>query len=242
MPFRSFSCAEGITHAPPPHKKTVTDPYVAYLVRELGIEEMLLKKVKALSGGQKRRLAFLVSLIGNTKVVLVDEAMTGVDIQTRQMMWKILQKEVTERNRSVVVTTHDVSEVEQYCNTVGILHHGQLVEMGDLKEIKKKWLDSIKLICLCANRAAADDFRDTVLIADDNKEFLEVQSCLIDVLSDSGMGTILATYTLKLGSVRNIATLIRTLKKNVDRDAVSYWSVEPLALDDFIRADRKSVV
>jgi ABC-type multidrug transport system ATPase subunit len=91
---------------------------------------MLKKKVKTLSGGQRRRLSFLVSLMGNTKVVLVDEAMTGVDVETRQIMWNILQDEVRLRNRSVVVTSHDMSEVEQYCNTVGILHNGTLIEMG----------------------------------------------------------------------------------------------------------------
>ena len=64
----------------------ISDPYVAYLINELGMEDMLKKKVKTLSGGQKRRLAFLVSLIGDTKVVLVDEAMTGIDIETRKIM------------------------------------------------------------------------------------------------------------------------------------------------------------
>uniref|UniRef100_A0A7S0CHP6 ABC transporter domain-containing protein n=1 Tax=Proboscia inermis TaxID=420281 RepID=A0A7S0CHP6_9STRA len=238
--IRIFLLCRGYNTRTSTTSKTVTDPYVAYLVRELGMEEMLLKKVKALSGGQKRRLAFLVSLIGNTRVVLVDEAMTGVDIQTRQMMWKILRNEISKRNRSVVVTTHDVSEVEQYCNTVGILHRGQLVEMGELRDIRKKWSDSIKLICLCANPAAVDTFREDVLLqkyADGNSGgVLEVQSCLIDVLSGSGLGKVVATFTLNLGDVTNIIHLIRTMKDNVDRNVISYWSVEPLSLDDFIRA------
>ena len=45
-------------------RKEILDPYVAYIIRELGMEEMLSKKVKTLSGGQKRRLACLSSLVG----------------------------------------------------------------------------------------------------------------------------------------------------------------------------------
>ena len=50
-----------------PCARQIQDPYVRYLINELEMEDMMKKKVKVLSGGQKRRLAFLVSLMGNTK-------------------------------------------------------------------------------------------------------------------------------------------------------------------------------
>ena len=50
-----------------PCSADIGDPYITYLINELEMKEMLKKKVKTLSGGQKRRLAFLVSLMGNTK-------------------------------------------------------------------------------------------------------------------------------------------------------------------------------
>ena len=61
----------------------ITDPYVSYLTKELGIDEMLNKKVKTLSGGQKRRLAFLVSLLGNTKGELPSNIKRDVNLLTR---------------------------------------------------------------------------------------------------------------------------------------------------------------
>jgi len=215
----------------------IKDPYISYLIRDLGIEEMLKKTVEKLSGGQKRRLAFLMSLMGNTKVVLVDEAMTGVDIESRQIMWKILQNEVRLRDRSVVVTSHDMGEVEQYCNTVGILHQGKLVEMGELDVIKKKWGDSIKLICLLSSRSAVTNIHDVIST---NHPSIVIDSPHIDVLYDKEEARIVATYAINLIDLKNIAGLIYTLDKGISDPSMLYWSIEPQSLDDFVRSKATS--
>jgi len=217
----------------------IKDPYISYLIRDLGMEEMLKKKVEKLSGGQKRRLAFLMSLMGNTKVVLVDEAMTGVDIESRQIMWKILQNEVRLRDRSVVVTSHDMGEVEQYCNTVGILHQGKLVEMGELDVIKKKWGDSVKLICLFSSRSAVTNIHDAIST---NHQSIVIDSPQIDVLYDKEETRIVATYAINLIDLKNIAGLIYTLDKGISNPSMLYWSIEPQSLDDFVRSKATSEV
>lgn len=210
----------------------ISDPYVAYLINELGMEEMLKKKVKTLSGGQKRRLAFLVSLIGDTKVVLVDEAMTGIDIETRKIMWKILQDEVRLRDRSVVVTSHEMSEIEQYCNTVGILHDGKLVEMGRLDHIKKKWGDSVKLICSFSSIESVSGVEK--IIVQDHSEIL-VKSPHVDVLDEPDQTRVIATYAIDLIDLKNIAGLIRTMD-DLNDSSLLFWSIEPQSLDDFVRS------
>jgi ATP-binding cassette subfamily A (ABC1) protein 5 len=215
----------------------VYDPYISHLINKLGLEEMLKKKVKTLSGGQRRRLSFLVSLMGNTKVVLVDEAMTGVDVETRQIMWNILQDEVRLRNRSVVVTSHDMSEVEQYCNTVGILHNGTLIEMGRLEEIKKKWGDSIKLICLLSSQSSVSIVES---IIKKNLQGVIVESPHIDVLDELEQTRIVATYKINLIDLKNIAGLVRTMDGKMNKDSVLYWSIEPQSLDDFVRSQSNS--
>lgn len=217
---------------------TISDPYISHLIRELGMEETLKKKVEKLSGGQKRRLAFLMSLMGNTKVVLVDEAMTGVDIESRQIMWKILQDEVRVRDRSVVVTSHDMSEVEQYCNTVGILHQGKLVEMGVLDEIKKKWGDSIKLICLFSSHDLVAEVKDVISTKLPN---ITVELPDIDILDEPEGTRIVATYAVNLVDLKNIAGLICTMDNVIDPKML-YWSIEPQSLDDFVRSKSKAKV
>jgi len=208
----------------------ILDPYVAYIVRELGMEEMLSKKVKTLSGGQKRRLAFLSSLVGATKVVLIDEAMTGVDIESRQIMWKILQDEVKLRARSVVVTTHDIGEVEQFCNFVGIIHSGQLIEMGLLSEIKKKWNNSMKLLLLLKSDQS-EMIRDKLI--SQNSHISINNSPLLNHLNTDGKT--LVTFSIDLGDINNISNLIMKLVDLKD-DSILYWCLEQFSLDDFVRS------
>lgn len=214
----------------------ISDPYVEYLIKELDLQETLNSNVDELSGGLKRRLAFLISLVGNTKVVLVDEAMTGVDIESRQIMWKILQDEVHLRDRSVVVTSHEMSEVEQYCNKIGILHEGKLVEMGHLDDIKKKWSDSIKLICLFSSNDSVSNLKNVIT---KNQPQIFVEDLVIDILSEDNLTKIVATYFINLINVKNITGLISAMNQEASNPSILYWSVEPQSLDDFVRAMSK---
>ena len=216
----------------------LSDPYILYLIERLGLEETLNKKVKSLSGGQKRKLAFLFSLFGKTKVVLVDEAMTGVDIETRQIMWKVLQDEIAFRGRSVVVTSHDMGEVEQYCNTIGILHDGKLVEMGRLDDIKKKWGDSVKLVCLIDELSSVSIIETTI-----KKKLKDItmETPVLDILNEINESRTVVTFEMNLMNLQNIAALIQVM--NVDpsiKKKVFYWSIEPQVLDDFVRAKSRN--
>ena len=151
-------------------------------------------------------------------------------------MWKVMQNEVLLRERSIVVTSHDLEEVEQYCNTVGILHHGRLVEMGPLVDIKKRWQDSIKLVCLFTKLESVSEVGDQ--LSDDLEDDIVIQSPHIDVLVDVPEETlIVATFAMDLHDIKNIAQLIRTMKNASDEmTTLRYWSVEPQTLDDFVKA------
>ena len=168
-----------------------------------------------------------------SSVVLVDEAMTGVDSETRKVMWKILQDEVCFRDRSVVVTSHEMSEIEQYCNTVGILHDGKLVEMGRLEDIKKKWGDSIKLICLFSSIASISKVEEKIGSSHRN---IIIKPPHVDILDIPMNSRIVATYEINLVDIQNISELIRTMEKGLNDSTLLYWSIEPLSLDDFVRA------
>jgi len=219
----------------------ISDPYVTYLIAELGMEEMMKKAVKKLSGGQKRRLTFLVSLLGNTKVVLVDEAMTGVDLDTRKVMWKILQDEVRLRDRSVVVTSHEMTEIEQYCNRVGILHDGKLVEMGKLVDIKKKWSDSIKLICLFSDISSVS--RIEKFIVERQPDVVVGSDPHVDVLDEPNQTRIIATYAINLIDLENIVGLVHTMNEaSSGENSLLFWSISPQSLDDFVRSKSNSAV
>ena len=164
--------------------------------------------------------------------MLVDEAMTGVDSETRKVMWKILQNEVRFRDRSVVVTSHEISEIEQYCNTVGILHDGKLVEMGNLEDIKKKWSDSIKLICMLSDEESVSKIDERIKR---NLSRILINPATIDVLDPPRNNRIVATFEINLIDIQNITSLISTME-NFGDPSLLYWSIEPQSLDDFVRA------
>ncbi len=76
----------------------------------------------------KRRLSVAISLIGDPKVVFLDEPTTGLDPSSRRLLWQVLLKAKTDR--ALVLTTHSMEEAEALCDRIGFLNHGRLSCIG----------------------------------------------------------------------------------------------------------------
>lgn len=107
---------------------------IDYLLNRLGLWEHRRKKVKALSGGMKRRLLIAKALVHAPKVLLLDEPTAGVDIELRLALWNFVG-ELKREGISVLLTTHYLEEAEQLCDRVGILREGKLVQEGNTFEL-----------------------------------------------------------------------------------------------------------
>lgn len=105
---------------------------IHYLLHRLGLFEHRNKKVKALSGGMKRRLLIAKALVHKPKLLLLDEPTAGVDIELRASLWDFV-RELKEDGLSVLLTTHYLEEAEELCDRVGVIHHGQLLKIGPTK-------------------------------------------------------------------------------------------------------------
>ncbi len=93
------------------------------------------KPVKTFSGGTKRKLEILRSLIHNPRILFLDEPTTGLDPASRKNLWQYL-KEIREKNKTTVfLTTHYLEEAEGADNVV-ILNYGKIVAQGTPKKIK----------------------------------------------------------------------------------------------------------
>ena len=75
-----------------------------------------------LSGGMKRRLSILLSTIGNSKVVFLDEPTTGLDPVNKRKIWKLINN--LKKNKAVLLTTHSMDEAESLSDRIGIISHG----------------------------------------------------------------------------------------------------------------------
>ncbi|HVH42319.1 MAG TPA: ATP-binding cassette domain-containing protein, partial [Labilithrix sp.] len=91
-------------------------------------------KYETLSGGQRQRLAVACALVGDPKLLFLDEPTTGLDPQSRRMLWDIVLA-FKERGGSVLLTTHYMDEAERLCDRVGVIDHGKMIALGTPKEL-----------------------------------------------------------------------------------------------------------
>jgi ABC-2 type transport system ATP-binding protein len=94
----------------------------------LGLTDAAKTRCRALSGGQKRRLALALALIGNPELVFLDEPTAGMDPQARQMTWEII-RELKQQGVTILLTTHLMDEAERLADRVAIIDHGRLIAL-----------------------------------------------------------------------------------------------------------------
>lgn len=91
------------------------------------------KQVMKYSGGMKRRLSVAISLIGDAKVVYMDEPSTGLDPASRKNLWSAVKQ--AKQNRAIILTTHSMEEAEVLCDRLCIMVDGRLQCIGRPKEL-----------------------------------------------------------------------------------------------------------
>ncbi|GAB3605360.1 ABC transporter ATP-binding protein [Conyzicola nivalis] len=94
------------------------------------------RKVSTYSGGMRRRLDIAMSLIGQPKVIFLDEPTTGLDPEARLEVWQVV-KELAGRGTTVLLTTQYLDEAEQLADRIAILHEGRIIANGTLAELKQ---------------------------------------------------------------------------------------------------------
>lgn len=82
------------------------------IVEELGIQDIINNRIGDLSGGQKQRVLLARSLIRNPKLIILDEPMTGLDVNIAKELYNILYKLNKEKNVTIIMATHDLDELE----------------------------------------------------------------------------------------------------------------------------------
>jgi ABC-2 type transport system ATP-binding protein len=117
--------------------KTKNKEKIDYLLNRLGLWEHRNKKVKALSGGMKRRLLIAKALVHDPEILLLDEPTAGVDVELRTSLW-VFVRELQKQGMSILLTTHYLEEAEELCDRVGILQKGLLREEGETASLIRK--------------------------------------------------------------------------------------------------------
>jgi len=111
----------------------------------LEIEKDIFKPVKSFSGGMKRKLEIIRSLMHDPKILFLDEPTSGLDPLSRKNLWKYLEKVRKENKTTIFLTTHYLEEAEQADNVV-VVSSGRIIATGSPKKIKDDLIQEYLLV------------------------------------------------------------------------------------------------
>jgi ABC-2 type transport system ATP-binding protein len=106
------------------------------LLDRFSLTDAAARKVSTYSGGMRRRLDIAMSLIGDPRVIFLDEPTAGLDPQARIEVWRAV-KELAQHGTTVMLTTQYLDEAEQLADRIAILHEGRIIVNGTLTELKQ---------------------------------------------------------------------------------------------------------
>ena len=93
--------------------------------------------VSKLSGGWKKKVAIVCSLIHDPEILFMDEPTTGLDTQSRNMLWKMI-RDINRKGTTIFLTTHYIYEADSLCDRVGIINKGHIIAEGTPEELKAR--------------------------------------------------------------------------------------------------------
>lgn len=106
------------------------------LIKRFDLEKHADMKFQKLSGGLKRRAMLGRALVHTPDLLILDEPTAGVDVEQRHDLWAYL-KEMNERGKTIILTSHYLEEIQYLCNDIAIINHGKIVAQGTKEEFMK---------------------------------------------------------------------------------------------------------
>lgn len=105
-------------------------------LKMLGLYDRKDDKISTYSGGMKRRINIASALLHEPKILFMDEPTVGVDPQSRNLIFEVVQK-LHKQGMSIVYTTHHMEEAEKFCDRIGIIDKGEIIAQGTLLELRE---------------------------------------------------------------------------------------------------------
>ncbi|MDW5299171.1 MAG: ABC transporter ATP-binding protein [Sedimentibacter sp.] len=194
--------------------KNISEEKFNKLVNYFNIDKN--KNLNKMSKGQKKQAAFVMAISTQPKVLLLDEIVDGLDAVIKRKFWDILIQEVMDNEMTVIISSHDLKELDNICDKVGIMHEGEILKEENLEKMKddikrvqfavegefdlSKYIEfniikSVRIgsVYVCTLTGNADDFKRrlesdyNVLVFD--KLSMSLEEIFITELGGAGYGT-----------------------------------------------------
>lgn len=104
------------------------------VLKRFHLDSFLQHKVAKLSGGERQKLSVVLALLPNPEVIFLDELTTGLDVEARRTVWKIL-KDLKQQGMTIFLTTHYMEEAEYLCDRICIMKAGRKIVEGTIQEV-----------------------------------------------------------------------------------------------------------
>lgn len=118
--------------------KGVSETEIVRALKTVRLYEQRDKKLKNYSLGMRQRLGLAMALLGDPKLLILDEPTNSLDPAGIQEIRELIRSLPKEQDMTVIVSSHLLNEVEQMADHVGIIHHGEILYQGPLSELEKK--------------------------------------------------------------------------------------------------------
>lgn len=125
-------------------------------LQRLGIEEYENRALETLSKGNQQKVQLAQTLMSDPDIVILDEPFSGLDPVNSQILKEVVQEQIKE-GKLVIFSSHQMNYVEEFCEDIVILHRGNIVLQGNLKQIKKEYGEN--RIVLRAADLKQEDFK-----------------------------------------------------------------------------------
>jgi ABC-2 type transport system ATP-binding protein len=124
------------------------------LIEQLGLAGVADTRIRRLSGGERQRLSLAIALVGDPEVLILDEPTAGMDPEARRTT-RDLVAALPDEGRTILLTTHDLGDVDRLADRVAILHRGRIVAEGTPDELTTGGSTAIRFRLHAPPRAAA---------------------------------------------------------------------------------------
>jgi len=114
------------------YSRSDTDPLE--LLRLVDLEDKVKAKPASLSGGQQQRFSIACALVNKPRVLFLDEPTTGLDLQAKRNVWKLVGQ-LNSGGMTIVLTTHNMEEAETLCGRIAIMDYGKIVAEGEPRSL-----------------------------------------------------------------------------------------------------------
>eukprot|EP00898_Chlorokybus_atmophyticus_P008904 jgi/Chlat1/9014/Chrsp94S08294 len=202
------------------------DAAVDELAAGVGLTDKLDEKASALSGGMKRKLQVAIALIGDSRVVLLDEPTSGMDPHSRRAMWELLKK--YKAGRTLVLTTHYMDEADILCDRIAIVSEGKLRCCGSSLFLKSRYGVGYTLTLTRGDAGVSDVSGVAALVQ------RHVGDAAVNTSKKSNSGEI--TYSIPVTATASFPALFEELEGKREALSVGSYGVSMTTLEDvFLR-------